>query len=209
MEHEYSRKEQCIALAALLQACYLVDRLSKTGQLESEEFFPLLNSLFEFNPENTRAVYGNLANVKTGLHILQELLEGKSKGTYNETLRYAIAVLHLEKKLYRNDDMMNMVRSRLEHASFRSTHFATNIDDMASSIAAVYQDTLSSFKFRIQISGQAQHLQNQLIADKIRALLFAGVRAAILWQQLGGNRWKLLLYRKRYNKLTGELLSEH
>ncbi|MDX1397057.1 MAG: DUF489 family protein [Oceanospirillum sp.] len=34
-------------------------------------------------------------------------------------------------------------------------------------------------------------------AEKVRALLFAGIRSAILWHQLGGRRWKLLLGRKK------------
>ncbi|MEQ8953835.1 MAG: DUF489 family protein, partial [Gammaproteobacteria bacterium] len=35
------------------------------------------------------------------------------------------------------------------------------------------------------------------VANCIRALLLAGIRAAFLWYQLGGRRWRLLLYRKR------------
>ena len=34
------------------------------------------------------------------------------------------------------------------------------------------------------------------VADRIRALLLAGVRLAWLWQQLGGRRWHLILRRK-------------
>ncbi len=42
--------------------------------------------------------------------------------------------------------------------------------------------------------------QRQIIAhyaDIIRALLLAGIRAAFLWRQLGGRRWRLLLQRKK------------
>jgi high frequency lysogenization protein len=31
----------------------------------------------------------------------------------------------------------------------------------------------------------------------VRALLLAGIRAAFLWRQLGGRRWKLVLQRRR------------
>jgi high frequency lysogenization protein len=50
-------------------------------------------------------------------------------------------------------------------------------------------------KFRIKVTGSAQHLQNPQNADIIRALLLSGIRAAFLWRQMGGRRWKLLLQR--------------
>ena len=34
--------------------------------------------------------------------------------------------------------------------------------------------------------------------SKVRTLLFAGIRAAVLWRQKGGSRLKLLLSRKKY-----------
>jgi high frequency lysogenization protein len=41
-----------------------------------------------------------------------------------------------------------------------------------------------------------QVLQMEHVADRIRALLLAGVRLAWLWQQLGGRRWHLILRRR-------------
>jgi high frequency lysogenization protein len=41
------------------------------------------------------------------------------------------------------------------------------------------------------------HLKNDHTACRIRAVLFAGVRAAVLWRQVGGKRWHLLFHRKR------------
>jgi high frequency lysogenization protein len=69
------------------------------------------------------------------------------------------------------------------------------VGDICHSVAAIYQDTLSTLSFRIKINGSAQHLQNSKNADVIRALVLAGVRSAHLWRQLGGRRWKLALQR--------------
>ena len=93
--------------------------------------------------------------------------------------------------------MMTMVRSRLEHTSFRAEHFANHVNDLCHSVSGIYQDTLSRLKFRIKVSGSAQHLQNPQNEDVIRALLLAGIRSAFLWRQLGGRRWKLFFQRKR------------
>jgi len=43
-----------------------------------------------------------------------------------------------------------------------------------------------------------ERLPNDDNAAKIRALLLAGIRAAVLWQQLGGSRWKLFWSRRKY-----------
>jgi high frequency lysogenization protein len=38
-------------------------------------------------------------------------------------------------------------------------------------------------------------------------LLLAGIRAAVLWQQLGGNRWSLFWSRKKYVATAHKFLS--
>ncbi|MFB0933325.1 MAG: DUF489 family protein, partial [Pseudomonadales bacterium] len=40
----------------------------------------------------------------------------------------------------------------------------------------------------------------------IRALLLSGVRSAVLWHQLGGRRWQLLLQREGLKKSIKNLL---
>lgn len=209
MSTNSNQKELVIALSAIVQSCYLVDELSKTGKLETEFYFPLINSLFEFNPQSTRAIYGNIGNLRPGLTVLIELLSGPTTAGHNDTLRYIMSVLHLQKKLSKNSQMLDVIRSRLEHASFRSTHFSSSPEDSAASIAAVYQDTISKLNFRVQVTGHATHLQNPLVAEKIRALLFAAVRSGILWEQLGGKRWQLLLQRKSLRSTAESLLAEH
>ena len=56
---------------------------------------------------------------------------------------------------------------------------------------------LSTFRFRIQVTGDVRHLQNPLVVHKIRAILLAGIRSALLWRQVGGKRWHFIVYRKK------------
>ena len=64
------------------------------------------------------------------------------------------------------------------------------------SFATLYQEWLSSLQPRIMINGAPHHLQNPSNISKIRTLLLAGVRSAMLWRQLGGRRWQLFFARK-------------
>jgi high frequency lysogenization protein len=51
------------------------------------------------------------------------------------------------------------------------------------------------------VNGEHVHLTRKENADRIRALLLAGLRAAVLWRQSGGGRLLMLL---RYKKLIAE-----
>jgi len=54
---------------------------------------------------------------------------------------------------------------------------------------------LSTLQRRIQVKGNAIYLQQPGVAERIRCLLFAAVRSAYLWRQLGGKRYHLLFWR--------------
>jgi high frequency lysogenization protein len=47
------------------------------------------------------------------------------------------------------------------------------------------------------VRGDPLHLQNPDNQNRVRALLLAGIRAAMLWRQVGGTRWQILLKNKQ------------
>ena len=101
--------------------------------------------------------------------------------------------------------MAAVVRSRLEHTQFKSEYFASHVQEVCHSLSGIYQDTISTFKYRIKVTGSMQQLQNPANADLIRALLLAGIRSAVLWRQLGGRRWRLLAQRRRLLQVAHDL----
>lgn len=190
-------EQQTIAMAGVAQSARLVDQISKTGSYPMEFLGPSVNSLFAFDAQSVEDVYGGIAGVKLGLNNLSSLLVSRQADENRDLVRYVFAMMYLERKFASDPAMMSVVHSRLEHTSFRADHFANNVQDLCHSVSGIYQDTLSKLKFRIKVSGSAQHLENTNNADIIRALLLAGIRSAFLWHQLGGRRWKLLLQRKQ------------
>jgi high frequency lysogenization protein len=58
------------------------------------------------------------------------------------------------------------------------------------------------------VNGDPDYLAKPEIANKIRALLLAGIRSAILWKQCGGSRWKFLFYRKKIQKELIDLVKQ-
>lgn len=186
---------QALALAGIFQATYLVDRIAHSGQMDTASFNGIIHSLFVFDPREPEDVYNGTHNVQLGLRVLRDVLSGQHRGEYRASVRYALGALHLQKLLKRKPRMQATIRSRLQHTEKKLEHFTQDINEISSSIASIYQDTISNFKYRIQITGSLQQLQNPANADRIRALLLAAIRSAVLWRQVGGRRWQLLLHR--------------
>ena len=197
---------QVIALAGLIQSAYLVDQVACTGKYPAESFNPLLQSLFQFDADNAEQVYGSVHGVELGLKLLIEMFDGPGIDSHKSAVRYAMGMLYLQKKLMANGDMLSILANRLKHTQFKVEHFSNEVNELSSSIAGIYQDTISTFKYRIQVNGNLQQLQDTSNADKIRALLLSGIRAAVLWRQSGGKRWHLFFYRKRIANQARALL---
>ncbi len=190
-------QEQALALAGVFQAAALVHQLANKGMVGQDSFETSIASILETDPENTLAVYGGSAQ---GLHLGIRTLRGfvnKDNDTSTHVLRYAMSILYLEKRLRKDNQMLNAIGQRLEQVKMQSHHFSNTHENVIASIASLYQDTISTFSFRIQVQGEPNILRQNTNAEKVRALLFAGIRSAILWHQLGGRRWKLLLGRKK------------
>ena len=58
----------------------------------------------------------------------------------------------------------------------------------------------------MMVRGEQNYLSNPDNAGKIRVLLLAGIRAAVLWHQLGGSKWKLMIFRKKYVRSANQIL---
>ena len=77
-----------------------------------------------------------------------------------------------------------------------------------SKIGELYQETISTINPRIIVKGEQSYLSNVDTASKVRTLLLAGIRSAILWNQIGGSQWKLLFTRGNYVRTAKKLLDQ-
>ncbi len=195
-----------LALAGIFQAISLVDQTARTGQVDQESLQTSLQSILVLNPENTLAVYGgDVSKLSTGLGLLKKIIL-QNGPQYQDLIRYALGVLHLQKKLAGRKDMLSLIASRIEQATQQTQHFSITHDNVIANLGGIYSDTLSTFRFRIQVKGDYNYLQQQRLANQIRALLLAAVRSAMLWRQLGGNRWQLIFQRKKIVACVDEML---
>lgn len=201
-------ENQALALAGLFQAAHLVEQLAKTGQANENDLKTCIESLFQTNPKDIIDVYGgDEKNLKLGFQEVRFLTDGKSKtGSSPDVMRYALGILHLERKLKKKQFMMKKIGDGIDSAKRQLDHFHSSHDNLISNLSSLYQETLSTFKFRIHVTGDAQHLRNPATANKIRTLLLCSTRSAILWRQMGGRRWQLLFNRQKLNKACRQAL---
>ncbi len=90
-----------------------------------------------------------------------------------------------------NEGLSEKLLSGLQRIDSSSSEFNMSRHSVINKIDGLYQDYISSLSPRIIVRGEQNYLRNDDNAAKIRSLLLAGIRAAVLWQQLGGSRWKL------------------
>ncbi len=193
--------QQSLALAGVAQAAFLVDQLAQHGLAAQDKLNTSLQSLFITNPASTEEVYGSVSKLRLGLQVLEEIFISKENSLKSpELMRYLIGMIYLEARLSKQKDMLDKISTGIaeavdsEHMS--AGQLAEN-PDIIKQLARLYQQTISTLSFRIQVPGKPQYLKNADIANTIRATLFAGIRSAVLWHQLGGRRWHFLIKRRR------------
>jgi high frequency lysogenization protein len=203
-------EQQAIALAAIFQAASLVEQLARTGEIPAPELELLITSLFKQNPDNFDEIYGSRPNLQAGYHGICKLMGSDTTKVKQDikpdVMRYALSIIHLESRLRKNGHMMNQLGESIQSSVRQADHFHITHESVIGSLADTYKQTLSTLSFRIKVAGNPQILQNSHNANKVRALLLAGIRGAILWRQVGGRRWHLLFNRKRYIKDAQGLL---
>ena len=189
-------QEQITALGGVFQAAALVDKLAHSGQVSDAALAYMLKTLLVRNPETTLDVYGgDDLGLRDGYKLLLAVLERETSNLPRESLRYVVSMLSLERQFSRRDDLLEIAALRIPKIEQQVELYGMSSDTIASSFGSLYQDTISTFKQRIQVHGDMRFLQQEATAAKVRALLFAGIRSARLWRQLGGRRWHLLTKR--------------
>jgi high frequency lysogenization protein len=115
-----------------------------------------------------------------------------------EIARYVFYLFYLENKLTKRPDLMNIIKTGINRANTQVNLFSLTHDNVMANLAGIYIDTLSTFTFRIHVTGSQCYLANHGIANKTRALLLAGVRSAVLWKQIGGSRLQLFFKKNTF-----------
>ena len=194
---EKSLQNQVMALAALCQAAKLVQHSARSNTNKQHELEVCLSSIAKLAAATPLDIYGgDLENLKIGLKLVIDQLGDEPKKDV-ELTRYLVGVLALERKLHNKPKQMSLLANKLQHLERQLQHFAVTDDNVIANLADIYSNCISSMGARIQIYGQPELLKQNNVQHKVRALLLAAIRAAVLWRQAGGSRLHFIFKRRK------------
>jgi len=196
-----------MALAGLFQATELVRQAANHGTWSGYSADTCLASLLAIEADSVEDIYGSANRLHLGADTLISVLQGDRR--YMESLGYAVTIMQLENNFRKKAEMQAHIGAELlPIAEIDDGNEIHEIRDLqARKIAALYTQTISTLSPRIVVNGRPQHLQIERTVNWIRTLLFAGLRSAVLWRQLGGGRFSLMFGRKKMLEQAQSLLA--
>lgn len=196
-----------LALAGIFQASYLVHQVATQGMTDQAALESSINSIFKLDSDSVEDVFGDINGVITGLSIMKRQLGGDRQRYDMQITQYVVALVHLARKIMKNPQILESISNSISQAKEQADLYHSTHDNVMANLADLYQNTISTIPPKIIVQGQQGHLSNPNNANKVRAILLAGIRAAVLWLQCGGSRWQVLFYRKAYIGETDRILN--
>ncbi|CDL82038.1 high frequency lysogenization protein HflD [Xenorhabdus szentirmaii] len=197
-----------LALAGICQSGRLVQTLASEGQCDTEAFETMINSILNMNPTSTLDVFGkNAGNLRIGLDAMLGMFNGSHSGVSADLTRYMLSLMSLERRLNKNPSARGELANRISQLERQQTYFEPMSEGMLNALAGIYVDVISPLGPRIQVTGSPDVLRNSLIQSKVRSTLLAGIRSAVLWQQIGGSRLQIMFSRQRLIQQAKDILA--
>lgn len=208
---------QTLALAGVMQSTGLVHMLATRGQSDNDAMLVSFKSVLELHPDSMEQAIGKPADLNFGLCCIQAVFSGNQQKM--PILQYSMLIMQLQQNLSRDTQRQHAIGMELQliHRNIPTEEPRLDNQDgfvrpallqpeIISQLANVWTEQVRSLKPQIAVQGKPLYLQNESNVHLIRALLLSSLRAAWLWQQLGGSRWHLIFRRKKILSAAKNLL---
>ncbi len=205
-------RDQVLALAGLFQSTALVHQLATRDDHDESALAASAVSVLRVDADSVNEVFGSLDDLRLGCGSLANLVGGRAGDASRAMFQYAVSMHQIALRLPSMDSVSESIHEGLSELAGRFLRADELVDDsdenleaLYESLAALYSRTISTLTPRIMVQGSEGRLSNPAVVHRVRSALFAGIRAAYLWHQLGGRRWHLLFQRRKYQAVAGRL----
>ncbi len=201
-------RSETIALAAIYQACSQINRVARTGYVDPYATAALIRSLVITNPDSIDDIY-RPNDLQTGFKLIVDSMSSSVADKSADTIEIAkmvFKIMGLEQVIERNDKIFNHLGGQIDklrdvmldrYDDFEKGNPDHVLDpDCIKDFSNLYESIISNNFPRLIIYGEQTHLTQSENQEMIRALLLSGIRAAVLWRQVGGRRRYLIFRRK-------------
>jgi high frequency lysogenization protein len=196
-------KNETISLGAIYQACNEIKKIAWQGEINNNIIEPLINSVYQTTSEEIEDVFISIKRLNTGLDFLRRQLVGDAFSRDGEVSRYFEAIGILVKNMNKKDEVLNKLRTELTKQSLPINE--DNLDQHALFLSELYLSTISTVEPRIIVNGDNKYLTDKKNAAMIRSLLLCAIRSYILWQQSGGSKFRIFIFKKKIAELAVKL----
>lgn len=210
---------ETIALAALFQTAAQIQRIARFGSIDERSIAPLMRALVITSPNVIEDIYAP-KRLTSGLNQLMTSLYPKEavQPQTAELIKVAFSILNLESSIERQSRVMALLDQEVDQLRINVLTVHPNYEDAADNVLIDYDiikmysklySTLISKNFpKLVIYGEEVHLRRSEFQEMIRALLLAGVRASMLWHQVGGKRYSLMFRYKDITECARQILAD-
>ncbi len=193
-----------LGLAGAFQAAREALALARDGRCDEAVAAASISSVLRIDADDPAAVFGGIAAVRPGLEAVLACIEGRERDP--QLTRIVVTVLTLARKFGRHGAMQDAVSEGIAGVTRSADHLGPAHDTVYERLGELYTQTFSTMRPRVMVQGNGLYLSQSRIVTRIRALLLAAVRSAVLWRQCGGNQWQLVWRRRRIADAARELL---
>ena len=196
-------KNETISLGAIYQACNEIKKIAWRGEINNSIIEPLINSVYQTTSEEIEDVFISIKRLNSGLDFLRRQLVGDAFSRDGEVSRYFEAIGILVKNMNKKAEILNKLRTELTEQSMPINE--DNLDQHALFLSELYLSTISTVEPRIIVNGDNKYLTDKKNAAMIRSLLLCAIRSYILWQQSGGSKFRIFIFKKKIAELAVKL----
>ena len=193
-------KNEVISLGAIYQASSEIKKIAWQGKINNKFIEPLIYSVYQTTSNEIEDIYINLKRLNTGLDFLRKQFVGDVFSRDAEVDRYFEAINVLVKNMNKNSEIFSNLRDEL--SSHKENVTEGNLHEHADFLSNLYLKTISKINPRIIVNGDNIHLTDNKNASMIRALLLSAIRSFILWQQSGGTKFRIFLFKKKMAEIA-------
>lgn len=196
---------QVLGVAGMYQAVRLALDLAREGRCEAKAAVVCGESVLRIDAESATAVFGGASGLQAGLRTLVVEFERPRDLVLTRTVA---TVVHLERKLHRRADLLSQLQAGIVAIQPDAAALGVDHDAVVARLADLYLATISTLRPRIIVAGNGVHLAQPATVARIRVMLLAAIRAAVLWRQGGGTGLRLLLQRRQIAEAARALLEQ-
>ncbi len=200
-------KRRTLALAGLAQAIEIVLQTANDGDADVALLEPAINSLFALDADSVEDVFGGLPAMRSALQLLIAHIEGSGPRRVSAN-RIAFTVLLVERKLIAQKRLLEALTKGVANAQAKREAGGSLSADVQQHFGDLYSATISTLTPRVLVQGNPNQLAQSTVVGRIRCALLAAVRSAVLWRQLGGSWWDIILRRGAIASVAKDLIAD-